>query len=49
LSLPRIGQLFGGRDHTTVMHARDKIAAAVKEGGKTASQVKDLRNMILKL
>lgn len=50
LSLPlvKIGQLFGGRDHTTIMHARNKIDDAVKEGGKTAIQIKDLKNMILK-
>lgn len=27
-NLPQVGALFGGRDHTTVIHARDKVAAA---------------------
>lgn len=31
LSLPKIGQLFGGRDHTTVMHADRKIKAQINE------------------
>jgi len=28
-SLPKIGEEFGGRDHTTVMHAHDKITQAI--------------------
>ena len=30
LSLPKIGEAFGDRDHTTVMHAHDKIEAEMK-------------------
>ena len=30
LSLPKIGEEFGGRDHTTVLHACDKISNDLK-------------------
>ena len=34
-SLPEIGEHFGGRDHTTVLHAYDKIQTIVKKDPKT--------------
>ncbi|MBR1868180.1 MAG: chromosomal replication initiator protein DnaA [Clostridia bacterium] len=50
LSIPlvSIGQALGGRDHTTVMHSRDKIAELIKENSRIEREVKDLRNLILK-
>lgn len=30
-SLPKIGESFGGRDHTTVIHAHEKISSEIKE------------------
>ncbi len=48
LSLPlvSIGQIFGGRDHTTIIHARDKIATLIKENAETAKAVKDIKNSL---
>ncbi len=43
LSLPKIGEEFGGRDHTTVIHAYDKISNDMMEDpnlSKTISQIK---------
>ncbi len=50
MSLPliTIGQKMGGRDHTTVIYARDKVAELIKTNSKIAVQVNDLKNMILK-
>lgn len=42
LSLPKIGEAFGGRDHTTVMHANKKIQALIKERPATFEQIQDL-------
>lgn len=46
LSLPKIGQLFGGRDHTTVMHAERKIRVGLKERRTLFNQVTELTNKI---
>jgi len=46
LSLPKIGQLFGGRDHTTVMHACKKIAELMKERRSIYNQVTELTTRI---
>ena len=46
--LVTIGQALGGRDHTTVIHARDKIAELMKENSRISTEVKDLKNLILK-
>ena len=42
LSLPKIGQAFGGRDHTTVMHADRKIRGLMAEKRSLYNQVTDL-------
>ena len=39
LSLPKIGQTFGGRDHTTVMHADRKIRQLMAERRSIYNQV----------
>jgi chromosomal replication initiator protein len=46
LSLPKIGQQFGGRDHTTVMHADRKIRELMSERRAIYNQVTELTNRI---
>ena len=46
LSLPKIGQQFGGRDHTTVMHAEKKIRQLMAERRAIYNQVTELTNRI---
>ncbi len=41
-SLPRIGEMFGGRDHTTVIHAHDKISRERNEDMKLNNTIKEL-------
>src|SRR5215211_7827395 len=41
-SLPKIGKKFGGRDHTTVIHATSKIAKLIKEDRSVYNLVQEL-------
>nr|WP_295972446.1 chromosomal replication initiator protein DnaA [uncultured Bacillus sp.] len=42
LSLPKIGEEFGGRDHTTVIHAHEKISNLLKNDTQLQRQMKDI-------
>ena len=46
LSLPKIGQTFGGRDHTTVMHADRKVRQLMTERRAIYNQITELTNRI---
>ncbi len=46
LSLPKVGQQFGGRDHTTVMHAERKVRTLMAERRSVFNQVTELTNRI---
>ena len=41
-SLPMIGKEFGGRDHTTVIHAKDKITRLIREDRSVYNLVQEL-------
>ena len=47
LSLPQIGRDFGNRDHTTVMHACNKIEKEIKENKNTRLIVESVKNILL--
>ena len=42
LSLKEIGQEFGGRDHTTVMHSLERIEKQIKSTPEIAETIKDI-------
>ena len=46
IPLVSIGKIFGGRDHTTIMHSRDKITDQMKSSHKTQSVVSEIRKML---
>ena len=47
LSLPQIGKDFGNRDHTTVLHACNKIEKEIKENKNTKMIVDSVKNILL--
>ncbi len=48
IPLVSVGQAMGGKDHTTVIYTRDKIAGLIKTNTRIATEVSDLKNLILK-
>lgn len=46
--LSTIGSYFGGKDHTTIIYARDKIEELIKTDNLVANQIKDIKNMVQK-
>ncbi|TMG17318.1 MAG: chromosomal replication initiator protein DnaA [Chloroflexi bacterium] len=45
-SLPAIGQAFGGRDHTTVLHSYEKISTDSKEDQRLQADLRKLRELL---
>jgi chromosomal replication initiator protein len=46
LSLPQIGRLYGGRDHTTVLNSLRRIEASLDEDAELAEKIRELRGAI---
>lgn len=45
-SLPKIGSAFGGKDHTTVMHACERIKSQLLEDEKLKHDVQEIKNLL---
>ncbi len=46
LSTPKIGELFGGRDHSTIIHGCEKIAKDLETSTKLQTDIADIENNI---
>lgn len=46
LSLPKIGKSFGGKDHTTVLHAYEKISDEIKSNDSTRLSIEEIEERI---
>ena len=46
MSLPKIGEEFGGRDHTTVIHAYEKISENLKTDEALQNTINDITNKL---
>jgi chromosomal replication initiator protein len=46
ISLPQIGEVLGGRDHTTVMYGCDKVADLLEQDDRLRRQVVDIRDQL---
>ena len=46
MSLPQIGQAFGNRDHSTILHSCSLVSSNMKSSSSMASVVNDIRNLI---
>jgi chromosomal replication initiator protein len=46
ISLPQIGEVLGGRDHTTVMYACDKVSEMLEQDDRLRRQVVDIRDQL---
>ena len=45
-SLPKIGEEFGGRDHTTVIHAHEKISKLLEEDSDLNRDIEDIKETL---
>ncbi|MBQ8072328.1 MAG: chromosomal replication initiator protein DnaA [Clostridia bacterium] len=46
MSLPQIGNVFGGRDHTTVLHSCKTVEASTKDNAGMKAMVEDIQRMV---